>query len=165
LPKNKSFTPPTAGKQTLKKPSSAISKQQEKEIIVNKTSKRPTRKRSKRNTKENCWYMTNPKQSECDTEKNPWAMDNPNYKFGKSLLTDGDLKKVAPFTRMLHKFYMQRGKSNDDSHIMVALRPDSSAWPLRWSNGLQQLPVQLSDLYDLFNFDALDLTLLHCFIL
>jgi hypothetical protein len=54
LAKNKSYTPPTAGKQALKKPSSTISKQQEKEIVVNKTSKRPTRKRSKRNTKENC---------------------------------------------------------------------------------------------------------------
>jgi hypothetical protein len=64
-------------------------------------------------------------------------MDNPNYKFRKSLLTDGDLKKVAPFTRKLHKFYMQRGKSDDDSDIMVALRFDSNAWPLRWSNGLQ----------------------------
>jgi hypothetical protein len=30
LAKNKSYTPPTAGKQTLKKPSSVISKQQEK---------------------------------------------------------------------------------------------------------------------------------------
>jgi hypothetical protein len=93
LPKNKSSTPPTTGKQALKKPSSAISKQQEKENVVNKISKRPTRKRSKRNTKENPWYMTNPKQSERDTEKNPWAMDNPNYKFGKSLLSDGDLKR------------------------------------------------------------------------
>jgi hypothetical protein len=152
LAKNKSSTPPTAGKQALKKPSSVISKQQEKEIIVNKTSKRPTRKRSKRNTKET-------------QRSNPWAMDNPNYKFGKSLLTDGDLKKVAPFTRKLHKFYMQRGKSDDDSHIMVALRPNSSAWPPRWSNGLQQIPVQISDLYDLFNLDALDLTLLRYFIL
>jgi hypothetical protein len=151
LAKIKSSTP-TAGKQALKKPSSAISKQQEKEIAVNKTSKRPTRKRSKRNTKET-------------PRSNPWAMNNPNYKFGKSLLTDGDLKKAAPFTRKLHKFYMQRDKSYDDSHIMVKLRPDSSAWPPRWSNGLQQLPVQLSDLYDLFNLDALDLTLLRCFIL
>jgi hypothetical protein len=50
--------------------------------------------------------MTNPKQSERDTEKNPWAMDNRNYKFGKSLLSDGDLKKAAPCTRMLHKFHM-----------------------------------------------------------
>jgi hypothetical protein len=108
--------------------------------------------------------MTNPKQSESYTEKNPWAMDNPNYKFGKSLLTDGDLKKVAPFTRMLQKFYMQRGKSDDNSDIMVTLRPQSSAWPPRWSNGLQLLLVQLSDLYDLFNLDALDLTLLCCFI-
>jgi hypothetical protein len=51
--------------------------------------------------------MTNPKQSDRDTEKNPWDMDRPNYKFGKSLLSDGDLKKAAPFTRKLHRFYMQ----------------------------------------------------------
>jgi hypothetical protein len=62
--------------------------------------------------------MTKTKQSESDTEKNPWAMDNPNYKFRKSLLSDGDLKKAAPFTRKLHKFYMQRGKSDDDSHTL-----------------------------------------------
>jgi glucan-binding YG repeat protein len=95
--KNKIFTLPTAGKQALKKPSSSISKQQEKEIVVNKTSKRPSRKRSKRNTKETL-------------RSNSWAMDNPNYKFRKSLLTNGDLKKAAPFTRKLQKFYMQRGK-------------------------------------------------------
>jgi hypothetical protein len=67
--------------------------------------------------------MTNPKKSESDTEKNPWAMVNPNYKFRKSLLSDGDLKKAAPFTRKIHTFYMQCGKSDDDSQIMVALRP------------------------------------------
>jgi hypothetical protein len=73
-------------------------------------------------------------------------MDNTNYKFGKSLLTDGDVKKAAPFTRKLHKFY-KHGNSHDDSHVMVALRPETSAWPPRLSNGLQQLSVQLSDLY------------------
>jgi hypothetical protein len=111
--------------------------------------------------------MTSPKQSEGDTEKNPWAMDNPNYKFEKSLLSDGDLKKAAPCTSQLHTFYMQRGKSDDNSDIMVALRPGTNAWPQRdeSSNELQQLPVQLSDSYNLFNLDALDLTLLHCFIL
>jgi hypothetical protein len=167
LAKNKSSTPPIAGKQALKKPSSAISKQHEKEIVVNKTSKRPTKKRSKRNTKENGWYMTNPKQSESDTEMNPWAMANPNYKFGKSLLSDGDLKKAAPFTRKLHTFFMQRGKLDDDYQIMVTLRPGANAWLKRdeSSNELQQLPVQLSDLYDLFNLDAFNLTLLRCFIL
>jgi hypothetical protein len=129
LAKNKSSAPPTADKQALKKPSSAISKQQEKKIVVNETSKRPTRKRSKRNTKENHWYMTNPKQSESDTQKNPCAMVNPNYKFGKCLLNDGDFKKAAPFTRKLHTFYMQRGKSDDDSQFMVALLPGTNAWP------------------------------------
>jgi hypothetical protein len=111
--------------------------------------------------------MTNPKQSESDTEKNPWVMVNPNYTFGKSLLSDGDLKKAAPFTTKLQTFYMQHGKSDDDSQIMVALRPGTNAWPQRdeSSNELQQLHVQLSDLYDLFNLDALDLTLLRHFIL
>jgi hypothetical protein len=71
--------------------------------------------------------MTNPKQSDSDTEKNPWAMVNPNYKFGKRLLSDGDLKKVAPFTRKLYTVYMQCGKSDDDSQIMVTLRPVTNA--------------------------------------
>jgi hypothetical protein len=167
LAQNNSSTAPTVGKQALKKPSSAISKQQEKEIVVNKTSKRRTRNRSKRNTKENRRYMTNPKQSESDTKKNPWAMANPSYKFGKNLLSVGDLKKAAPFTRKLHTFYMQRGKSDDAFDIMAALRPGTNAWLKRdeSSNTLQLLPMQLSDLYDLFNLDALDLTLLRCFIL
>jgi hypothetical protein len=94
-------------------------------------------------------------------------MVNLNYKFGKSLLSDGDIKKAAPFTRKLHTFYMQRGKSDDDSQIMATLWPGTNAWLKRdeSSNELQQLPVQLIDLYDLFNLDALDLTLLCCFIL
>jgi ABC-type transporter Mla MlaB component len=49
---------------------------------------------------------------------------------------------------------------------MVALRHETSACTKRdeSSNGLKQIPMQLSDLYDLFNLDALDLTLLCCFI-
>jgi hypothetical protein len=111
--------------------------------------------------------MTNPKQSESDTEKNPWAMANPNYKFRKNILSDGDLKKAAPFTRKLHTFYMQRGASDDASDIMVALGPRTNAWLKRdeSSNALQQMPLQLSYLYDLFNLDALNMTLLCCFIL
>jgi hypothetical protein len=94
-------------------------------------------------------------------------MANPNYKFGKNILSDGDLKKVAPFTRKLHTLYMQRGESDDASDIMVALGPRTNAWLKRdeSSNELQHMPVQLSDLYDLFNLDALDLTLLRRFIL
>jgi hypothetical protein len=79
----------------------------------------------------------------------------------------GDLKKVVPFTRKLHTFYMQRGESDDASDIMVALCPRNNAWLKRdeSSNTLQQMPVQLSDLYDLFHLDALDLIVLRCFIL
>jgi hypothetical protein len=94
-------------------------------------------------------------------------MANPNYKFGKNILSDGCLKKAAPFTRKFHTFYMQRGKSDDAFDVMVALRPGTNAWLKRdeSSNALQLMPVQLSDLYNLYNLDALDLTLLCCFIL
>jgi hypothetical protein len=95
-------------------------------------------------------------------------MINSNYKFGKSLLSGDDLKMAAPCTRDLRTFYMQHAKSDDDSPIMVALRPGTNAWPKRGdelSNGLEQIPVPLSDLYDLFNLDALDLVLLCYFIL
>jgi hypothetical protein len=62
---------------------------------------------------------------------------------------------------------MQRGKSDDAFDVMVALRPGTNAWLKRdeSSNALQLMPVQLSDLYNLYNLDALDLTLLCCFIL
>jgi hypothetical protein len=168
LAKNKSSTPPTAGKQALKKPSSAISKQQKKKIVVNKTSKMPTRKRSERNTKKHPWAMTNPKRSEKNTKKNPWSMVNPYYQFRKSILSDDDLKMVVPpYTRDLHTFYMEHAKSDDESLIMAALRPETNAWPKRGdksSNRLMQIHVPLNDLYDLFNLDALDLVLLRCFI-
>jgi hypothetical protein len=91
-----------------------------------------------------------------------------NYKFGKSLLSGDDLKMAAPCTRDLRTFYMQHAKSDDDSSIMVALRPGTNAWPKRGdelSNELEQIPVPLRDLYDLFNLDALDLVLLCYFIL
>jgi hypothetical protein len=89
-------------------------------------------------------------------------MTNPNYKLGKSILNDDDLNVAPPCTRDLHTFYMQRVKSDDDSPIMLALQPGTSAWHKREesSNGLEQIPLQLSDLYNLFNSDALDLTLL-----
>jgi hypothetical protein len=48
--------------------------------------------------------MTNPKQPESDTEKNPWAMINPNYKFGKSLLSNGVLYRNVLFASH-HLYY------------------------------------------------------------
>jgi hypothetical protein len=97
--------------------------------------------------------MTNPKQFESDTKKNLWAMAKPNYKFRKNILSDGDLKKTAPFTRKLHTFYMQRGALDDAFDIMVTLGPRTNVWLKRdeSSNALRLMPVQLSDLYDLFN--------------
>jgi hypothetical protein len=56
-------------------------------------------------------------------------MVNPNYKFGMSHLSDDYLKKAAPCFKELHTFYMQCGKLDDDSDIIVALWPGTNAWP------------------------------------
>jgi hypothetical protein len=94
-------------------------------------------------------------------------MTNPNYKFGKSILSADVLDVVAPCTRDLHTFFMERCEAQDESPITVALQPRTSWWLMReqLAKKVQQIPVQLSDLYDLFMLDALDLTLLRCFIL
>jgi hypothetical protein len=69
----------------------------------------PTRKRSERNTK-----------------KNPWTMTNLNYKFEDSILSDDVLNVAAPCTRDLHTFFIQCSKVEDNSPIMVTLRPRTS---------------------------------------
>jgi hypothetical protein len=50
-------------------------------------------------------------------------MTNPNYKFGDIILRDDDLNGAAPCTRDIHTFFMQCCKDEDDSPIMVTLRP------------------------------------------
>jgi hypothetical protein len=89
LAKNKSSTPPTAGKQALKKPFFSYLKAAGKGNCC------------KRNTKET-------------PRSNPWAMDNPNYKFRKSLLTDGDLKKADPLPES-----SPNSTCNVISHMMI----------------------------------------------
>jgi hypothetical protein len=78
-----------------------------------------------------------------------------------------DLKRLL-LVPEISTFYMERAKSDDDSPIVVALRPRTNAWPKRGdesSNRLEQKHVPLGDLYDLFNLDALNMVLLRCFIL
>jgi hypothetical protein len=99
--------------------------------------------------------MRTRKRYERNANKNPWTTTNPNYKFGDIILSDDALNVAAPCT-----------KTKDNSKIIVALRSGRSWWPKREksSSGLEQIPMQLGDWYDLFN-DALDVTLIYCFIL
>jgi hypothetical protein len=66
-------------------------------------------------------------------------MTNPNY----SILSDVVLNVVAPCTRDMHTFFMERCIAQVNSPIMVALRPGTSWWPRREesSNKVQHIPV------------------------
>ena len=92
---------------------------------------------------------------------------NPNYTFGDAMLSTNELNHpdTAPSVTNLHNFYMGCCKDNDESLIQGIIWPKHGWWPVREDEKYELLFVIISDLYDLFNLDALDMGLLHCFIL
>jgi len=88
---------------------------------------------------------------------------NPKYKFGSQILSVAELKEAGPATRDLHKYYMDRCKAKDREPILGVLRPDW--WLMKEDVEMDKLSVAISDLYDLFKLDALDMSLLRCFML
>ena len=76
------------------------------------------------------------------------------------MLTATQLESAGPTTKALHKYYM-KGCVAKQIDVVVQYkrnyfqRPDSNEYFLLCFN----------DLYDLFNLDGLDVSLLHCFTL
>ena len=89
-----------------------------------------------------------------------WNKANPHYKYGQLMLTAAQLESAGPATNALHKYYM-KGCVAKQIDVVVQYkrihfqRSDSNKYFLLCFN----------DLYDLFNLDGLDVSLLHCFTL
>ena len=85
-------------------------------------------------------------------------MDNPLYKAGEPQLTEAELKAAGESTRALHEYYMtsyNAGKQSiivqyEERHFLCKSNYFLVAW---------------SDLYDLFNFSELDMSILWCWAL
>jgi hypothetical protein len=82
---------------------------------------------------------------------------NPKFEKGKRMLNANELCKAGRFCVELHNYYILNWKKIDvivveyrQSHFLI----DDSVFI-----------ISLSDLYDLFNLDALDVSLIRCFAL
>jgi hypothetical protein len=86
-------------------------------------------------------------------------MTQANLKFvlGKSMLTVDALHKAGQPCVELHNYYMNNYKSGQD--IMVSYRDH------HFLVGDGFFLILLSNLYDLFNLDVLDVSLMRCFTL
>jgi len=86
-------------------------------------------------------------------------MANPKYKPSEPMLSEEALKIAGESCEGLHAFVMQ--KSLHGTTEISAKMPASSFD----TDGELQLIVGFNDLYDLFNFDSLDVGLLRCWTL
>jgi hypothetical protein len=82
---------------------------------------------------------------------------SPKYVRGQPILTINQLHEASQYCVELHNYYIQNYRTGQeiivqfkDRHILV---------------GGNIFVITFSDLYDLFNVNALDISLMHCFTL
>jgi hypothetical protein len=82
---------------------------------------------------------------------------HPNFEKGKRMLNANEFCKVGQFCVELHNYYILNWKKID----VIVVKYKHSHFLM--DDGV--LIISLSDLYDLFNIDALDVFLMRCFTL
>ncbi|TVU19977.1 hypothetical protein EJB05_36162, partial [Eragrostis curvula] len=116
---------------------------------------RPPRQPAQRGKK------SSPKKKACPPNKiaDTWIKDNPKYKSGKPLLTAEELRNAGKACIELHNYYLQRLRDKKTHSIVLKYNEQ------HFLSSTSYFVVSFSDMYDLFNLDALDVSLLRCFTL
>ncbi|GJN34839.1 hypothetical protein PR202_gb23538 [Eleusine coracana subsp. coracana] len=102
-----------------------------------------------------------PKKQPKKSEPTAWSAPNPNFKLGQPMLTPKELESVGPATSALHAHYMKTSVAKQKNGIVVTYKGSH----LLRSLDLEFFVVGFSDLYELMNFDALDVSLMRCYTL
>ena len=100
------------------------------------------------------------KQSKKKGAASPWTQENPKYRYGRPLLTAAELENVRPATTSLHNYYLQCC-AEKKKYIVASYKCDH----LLREAEVECFLLCFNDLYDLFNLDALDVSLLCSFTL
>ena len=87
--------------------------------------------------------------------KNVWTFAHSKFEMGKPMLSELDLANAGVNTKRLHKHYMTHANGDDASIMGHYKAKDLHSGPGYFS-------VSWSDLYDVFNLDALDISLIRC---
>jgi len=113
------------------------------------------------NTKAEKKKMTeNKKQPKQKGVAPAWTQANPHYKYGHPMLTAAQLESAGPATNALHRYYM---KGCVAKQIDVVVQYKRHHFQRQDSN--EYFLLCFNDLYDLFNLDGLDVSLLRIFTL
>ncbi|CAL4906881.1 unnamed protein product [Urochloa decumbens] len=102
-----------------------------------------------------------PKKQPKKDGRTAWTKANPKFKQGQPMLTDAELESAGPATSTLHRYYLQKSKARQNDGLVVKFKRIH----LLRSLDVECFLVGFNDLYDLFNIDALDISLLRCFTL
>ena len=84
-----------------------------------------------------------------------WTSAHSKFEMGKPMLLELDLATAGVNTKGLHKHYMTHANGDDTSIVGHYKAEDLHSGPGYFS-------VSWSDLYDVFNLDALDISLIRC---
>ena len=87
--------------------------------------------------------------------KNVWTSAHSEFVMGKPMLSELDLATAGVNTKGLHKHYMTHANDDNTSIVGQFKAEDLNSGPGFFS-------VSWSDLYDVFNLDALDISLIRC---
>ncbi|CAN6356066.1 unnamed protein product [Urochloa humidicola] len=90
----------------------------------------------------------------------PWTQPNPCYKYGQPMMTVDELNTAGPATIALHNYYLKATVEKKKDIVVEYKRGH-----LQRSSDKECFLVSFNDLYDLFNVDALDVSLMRCFTL
>ena len=89
-----------------------------------------------------------------------WTKTNPHYKYRQPILTAAQLKSAGSATNEFHKYYM---KGCVAKQIDVVVQYKRNHFQRQDSN--EYFLLCFNDLYDLFNLNGLDVSLLRIFTL
>ena len=83
-----------------------------------------------------------------------------SYERGKNLVkSDDELKKLPTMMRRLHDWYLETCSKSGADSILLAIKDEHDFI------GVEVLPVEFVELFQLFNQDALDKQLMTCYCL
>ena len=119
--------------------------------------KKATEEKGKAAPNETAKKATEAKGKAAFTEpaKSVWTSAHSKFEMGKPMLSELDLATAGVNTKGLYKHYMNHANGEDTSIVGHYKAEDLHSGPCYFS-------VYWSDLNDVFNLDALDISLIRC---
>jgi len=88
--------------------------------------------------------------------KSVWTSAHSKFEMGKPILSELDLAIAGVNTKGLHNHYITHAMDNDNTAIVGEFKAEDL------HSGPSFFSVSWSDLYDVFNLGALDISLIRC---